>query len=230
MLPAEREEPYFESFRPVAQAVQEVSRCWAPVSWFWNFTEQVEVYVPQARLAFASTPLSSLQSVETLAYEVLDDNSRRRALEGARLAIPPRLERARRLLLDAGLPMRANNYLPRAASKIYRTQLRQRRTYDTYLLADAQTVDQLALLATAGRNLRQAALREPARAARRLFEFMTDFHISMGRRTRRMFPNGDLAEYPSLVLLEATHALAPEFKREATLILRQGAREIVLRN
>lgn len=228
-LPAERDETYAEAIAPVAAALQAVSRRWSPMVWFENLEETKEVFLTQFRLAFAATPPNRSLSRGGFGYEILDETSRRRAMEGARQNLPHWLLRTKQRLLAAGQPARAKSYTSRALNQIMRMLSRCRRTYDGYLLADAQNINQFELLAKAGRSLRQAVLQDPARAVRRLTDFMADFLIALGKRTRRMFPGGELAGYPSLLLLEATHAIAPDIPLQVVLVLSQDGRSVVVR-
>ncbi|HVP44417.1 MAG TPA: hypothetical protein VMS96_13370, partial [Terriglobales bacterium] len=204
-------------------------RRWLPVAWFWSNEQFDEPFLVNSRLAYQATPVFPGLPREVFAYDPLDDNARRRALRGVKQHLAPLLAALRARLLRAGLDKKARHYEKRALLGILNMLMRQRRTYDGYLLADNHTINQFQMLAAAGRSLRQLAVNEPPRAARGLCEFAGEFANSLTRRMRRLVPAGELPLLPSLVIIEATRALAPGTPVEAHLILRQNDREVVLR-
>ena len=227
-VPADREYTYFDVFRPVAVAVQRTLRRWLPLAWFWDLDAYSDMYLAQVRLAYQATPVFPGRPRASFTYEVLDDGLRKKAVHGVRAYLPSLLASVRSRLALHGADKIARYYDGRALIKILNLIVRQRRTYDAFLIADTQCVSQMAWLATAGHTLRGVAVRDPARAGRGLAEFSYQLTTALQRRLRRLMPKDAPPELGTLLLMEATRALSGE-TIEAKLILRQGGRESTVR-
>jgi len=228
-FPAQREAEYFSAFQPVARAVQLTLRRWLPLAWFWSHDLFEEQFVVDPRLAYQATPIFTGQPRNRFTLDPLDDKLRQRALSGVRKNLPALVAALRARLEREGQPKLAKRYDRRATIRILNLIARFRHNYDGLLIAETRTNDHFMLLAEAGRTLRQSVVADPVRAARSLAGFSHEFASAAARRFRRILPIGELPLLPSLLIIEATRAIAPEYPVEASLVLRQSGRELVLR-
>jgi hypothetical protein len=124
---------------------------------------------------------------------------------------------ARRILSDAGFERRARSYDPADPRPVI-AGAERRPQFAALLSADAFLVQDMIRIAETGRELRSGWGNDPRTAARRLARDGGYFIKAFHGRLKRLYAGNEMLGLSSLVLVEATAALAgPEARCDVKL-------------
>ncbi len=194
--------------RRVSLALQATLRRWLPVL----YLEEVDGYeAPGVVLPLLAYQLSrpfARADLHQFTYDPLSGASVLSALNSAAPRLAEPLTRIHARLTAAGQHRLAACYDPETLPRILRKIAKERRYFAALLDADSFVIEQFLSLARYSRQLATMAARNPKSAARDLNALTNAFSEVFHRRLSRLFAKQDFTQLGSMLLIEATAALA----------------------
>lgn len=195
-------EPEFQNaFGRVSRAVQASMRRWLPFVYFAAPERYEDLRAAWPLLVYqASLPFSG----RAFTCDAQDREAVAGAIRSAGAVLPALLGSVQQLLADAGRRKTADFYEPSQAGSILGSVAQDPRQFQSLLLADALFVDRLVALGAKARTARQNEGADAAGLTRFAASLVSAFHDKL----RRLYGGQDFVPFGSLILVEATAALA----------------------
>ncbi len=202
--PRARSPEYYAAFGEVSRTLQQALRIWLPYFYFADLErfEDVETAIPM--LVYQASRPASGKAAADFTYDVMNLDSVHRALRTASAALPEILRSVVPLLEESGREAAAARYARLDFRAVLQFVKDRPRWFQSLLAADAAIIGELIKLAMVTRVLRD----EPAEAPRRLYRALEQFTAAQHQRLRRLYGRFSAVPLGSLVLLEASRALA----------------------
>lgn len=198
---------YEAAIMRVSTALQTMMRRWLPAIYFADPKRYQDLGAAWPLLVYAAGQPYQSRGCHNYAYDIMDRNSVAAAASSALPALPGLLADARRKLLAAGLNRKTRHYQPAHPEGVIQSSFRQPQ-FTSLLSADAFLVQDMIRLAETGRDLRSSWAKEPRAVVRRLSRDGAYFVNSFHSRLKRLYGGNEILGLSSLVLVEATAALA----------------------
>ncbi len=232
--PHSRDENFFPTMCRVSRAVQSTMRRWIPALYLASIEQYRTPSVVHPLLAWqCSQPYTGIKK-GSFCWDFMDDQAIERALASSARTLSPVLASIQRLLLNAGKKEAATYYDPADTRFILASVQRQRRNFAALLAADSYFIEELVRLADCGRELRSLAQVRPEIAVRNLTRYSATLVRAFHRRLTRLYAKEDFVALGSLLLVDATAALADRpdepSSLAATLTLDSGGTARVYHN
>jgi hypothetical protein len=215
--PAERDPGFFDAYSAVSRAVQQALRNWLPYLYFADLERYGDLGAAWPLVLYGCTRPFRGRPRSEFTYDVMDPERVAQARRSALRALPAELERIAQLLAGAGRTAAARFYAPGQEDAVLEATQRQPRLFQSLLAADAFFVDSLVHLGNHGRGLTAALERDPRVAVRELARFSAAFVTAFHRRLRRLYGGDNFVALGSLLLVEATRALASTARPDAAI-------------
>ncbi len=200
--------PEFEAaILRVSTALQTMMRRWLPALYFADPKRYQDLGAAWPLLVYAAGRAYQSRGCHDYAYDIMDRSSVAAAASSAMPALPGLLADARQKLLAAGLKRKTRHYEPYRPEGVIQSSLRQPQ-FTALLSADAFLVHDMIRLAETGRDLRSLWAKDPRAVVRRLSRDGAYFVKSFHSRLKRLYGGNEILGLSSLVLVEATAALA----------------------
>ncbi len=206
--PDEASGEFFPVFSEVSLAVQRALRLWLPCVYFSDIGKYDDLDAAFPLIVYQSMRPFRGRRRSEFTYDVMEPGTVPLATRSAVGGLVIELRRIRALLLAAGKRGTARFYDPEDTCTIVTAVQREPRLLNALLSADSFFVDSLVSLAVRGRKLREELATDPQRAVRDLAKFAAEFVATFHRRLRRLYGGQSFAQFGSLLLVEATRALA----------------------
>jgi hypothetical protein len=227
--PGETVPAFFEVFSKVAIAIQRASRRWLPYVYFSDLDRYEELRTAYPLVFYQSTRPFSGRPRSDFAYDLVGPDYPGVARPWAFRPLVSELARVHQVLIDAGRPKLARMYETWRAREIVAGIARQPRLINALLTNDAFLIDRFVNLGLEGRELSARLATDPHRAAKELTAFASHFAVTLHRKLRRIYARWGFEAFGSLLLVEATRALATALDGSAamaaTLRLSAGGRQ-----
>lgn len=192
----------------VSVALQTTLRRWLPMLYLADPERYATPSAVFPLLAYQySQPYARVRSGE-YTYDSMDPAALASALNCAAPRLKTPLAGIQASLLAAGQRALAGYYDPDRLPQILQSVLLQKSQFASLLAADTFFIEQVLSLARYSRDLSTTAAKDPRRAARDLNNFTSDFVKVFHRRLGRLYGGEDFTALGSLLLIEATAALA----------------------
>ncbi len=199
---------YFKVYSRVSVAIQSAMRRWLPYIYFEDLERYETLSLALPLLVYqVSRPFAGRPKHE-LTYDVLSDRSMDTFFHGLGVRLRAELANVSRLLRASGRPDAAASYAPGQARQILRSVRRSPRLVKSLLAADADFVNALVNLGCHCARLRDGMSGNPRQAVKQFAQVSADLLKSFQARLRRLYGGQDFTALGSLLLLEATNALA----------------------
>ncbi len=200
--------PEFEAaILRVSMALQTMMRSWLPALYFADPEHYQDLGAAWPLLVYAAGRPYQSRGRRDYAYDAMDRKSVAAAAASALPALPGLLADARQKLLAAGLRRKVRHYEPTRPEGVIHDSLR-RPQFTALLSADAFLVQDMIRLAETGRDLRSSWAKDPRAVVKRLSRDGAYFVKSFHSRLKRLYGGNEVLGLSSLVLVEATAALA----------------------
>ncbi len=223
--PGERDPNFFEVYSQMSVAVQQATRRWLPYVYFSEVERYADLASAYPLLLFQSTRPYSGRPRSDFTYDMVGPGSPGVARPWAARPLAAELTRVQQLLLAAGRKETARFYSSWRAPEILAGIAKNPRLLNALLTGDAFFVDRLVRRGVEARELAGTFATDPRKAVRKLVAFAADFAALFHRRLRRLYGGRDFVAFGSLLLVEATRALAGDTPVSAALRVSAAGRE-----
>jgi hypothetical protein len=191
----------------VSTALQTMMRTWLPALYFAKPENYQDLGAARPLLVYAAGRPYQSSGRRDYTYDVMDKSAVAAAASSALPNLPSLLAEAREKLIAAGLMGKVRHYEPTRPDGVICDALR-RPQFKALLSADTFLIQDMIRLAKAGRDLRSAWAKNPRVVVNRLSTDGAYFVKSFHSRLRRLYGGNEILGLSSLVLVEATAALA----------------------
>jgi len=191
----------------ISVALQLLMRRWLPAIYFADPRRYQDIGAAWPLLVYSASLPYRTTGRRDFTYDAMNRNSIAGAAASAASALPILLADAQRKLTAAGLTGRLRFFDPSRPGEIISDAVR-RPQFASLLSADAFLVQDMVRLAATGRDLRSVWSRDPRAVVRRLSREGTYFVRCFHGRLKRLYGGNEMLGLSSLVLVEATAALA----------------------
>jgi hypothetical protein len=207
-VPEETVGAFFEVFSKVSIAIQRASRRWVPYAYFSELDRYEDWRTAYPLIFYQSTHPYSGRPRSDFAYDLVGPGDPGVARPWAFRPLVSELARIHQTLLNAGRPDLARLYETWRAREIVAGVVRQPKHINALLTNDAFFIDQFVSLGLEARALAARHASDPERAAKELAVFLPHFAVPLHRKLRRLYAGWGFEAFGSLLLVEATRALA----------------------
>jgi hypothetical protein len=223
--PGKRDPDFFAAYSAVSVALQRALRRWLPYAYFSDPNRYDDPLAAWPLLVYAAMPPFPPKPKYEFTCDIMDLGAASLIRRSTLRELTARLTRLRPFLIALGKRKTARFFAPDEAPSILATVARQPRLLNALFSAETFFVEALVDLGLRGHALTDSAARQPAQAARDWTRFAGGFVTAFHRRLRRLYAGQDFFPLGTLLLIEATRALAAARGREAPLraILRLAA-------
>jgi len=215
--PGEREALFFDVYSQVSVAIQRALRRWLPYVYFSDLGRFENLRLAYPLIFYRSTYPCSGRPRSDFAYDLVAPDSPGLARPWAARILASALIRTERLLAAAGREDLARCYRSWDARDVLDDILRRPRFLNELLTNDAFLIDRLVGLGLAGRDLASHLGVNAHRTARDLAIFIDEFITTVNRKLKRLYGRREAVSLGSLLMVEATSALAAALGSEATI-------------
>lgn len=191
----------------VSLTLQSLMRRWLPALYFASPKRYADIGAAWPLLVYAASRPYRSRGRRDYTYDAMDARSVQAAAASAAASLPSMIATARRILSDAGFERRARFYDPADPRSVIDGAVR-RPQFAALLSADAFLVQDMVRIAETGRELRSGWGKDPRTAARLLARDGGYFIKAFHGRLKRLYAGNEMLGLGSLVLVEATAALA----------------------
>jgi hypothetical protein len=227
--PGEKDPLFFDIYSKVSVAIQQALRRWLPYAYFSDLSRFEELPLAYALLFYRSTYPCSGEPRSDFAYDLVSPDNPCIARPWAARPLASSLARAERLLIAAGRKDLARHYHSWRARDVLAGILLRPRFLNALLTGDEFFIGRLVGLGVAGRDLASRLGVNPRRTMKDLAIGIDAFTSTLNRRLRRLYGGREAVSLGSLLLVEATRALAAALDGpaaiSATLCLSAPGRE-----
>lgn len=229
--PHPREREYYPALCRIARALQLALRRWLPI---FHFADPAAYRNPGAAyplLAYQySAPCSEIKT-HRLNYDFMSRDDLHRAIASAAPGIHQVLPSIQRTLIAAGFETAAAHYDRRYLNRSLNQVALQQRNFQALISADTFFIESMIHLLADTAALHALNARKPLHAIRKLTTYSQSFVKALHGRLHRLYGNDEFLALGSLLLIEATSALAGggagPIPLQATLTLEQNGRTSV---
>jgi hypothetical protein len=215
--PGERHPLFFDVYSKVSVAIQLALRRWLPYVYFSDLSRFENLTLAYPLIFYRGTYPCSGQPRSDFAYDLVGPDSPGIARPWAARPLASALARAERLLMAAGRNDLARYYRSWRARDVLAGILYRPRFLNELLTNDAFLIDRLVGLGLAGRDLAARFGVSPRRTMQALAICIDRFNASVNRKLKRLYGGQEAVSLGSLILVEATRALAAALGSEATI-------------
>ncbi len=215
--PGERDSLFFEVYSKVSVAAQLALRRWLPYVYFSDLSRFEDLARAYPLLFYRSTYPCSGQPRSDFAYDLVAPDSPGVARPWAARIMATALARAERSLIAGGRRELARRYRPWRARDVLDGILLRPRFINELLANDAFFIDRLVGLGLAGRELAAQSGVTARRTARDLAIVVDGFNAAVNRKLKRVYGAHQAVSLGSLLMVEATRALAVALGGEAAI-------------
>jgi hypothetical protein len=215
--PGERDSLFFDVYSKVSVAVQRALRRWLPYVYFSDLSRFEDAALAYPLLFYRSTYPCSGRPRSDFAYDLVAPDSPGVARPWAARILATALARAERLLIAGGRRDLARRYRPWRAHDVLDGILLRPRFINELLTNDAFFIDRLVGLGLAGRELASQSGVSARKTARDLAIATADFNAAVNRKLKRVYGGQQAVSLGSLLLVEATRALAVALGGDAAI-------------
>jgi hypothetical protein len=202
--PVDRDPGFLPCYSRVSKAVQRLLRRWLPKLYFSDPVRAGATENALPLLIYASSCLHRPACRAELTADAIDPRTAETCYRSARRRLPSVLSRVNAYLREAGEPALAAQYAPENARQILAESRRLVSKLRRLLKIEGMLIDELVAFGAAVRS----ASAQPGRANRRVARVVADFQRSFNGILRRLDSSGACLCLGSLLLIEATAALA----------------------
>ncbi len=215
--PGERDPLFFEVYSKVSVAVQLALRRWLPYVYFSDLSRFEDLSLAYPLIFYRSTYPCSGHPRSDFAYDLVAADSPGVARPWAARILATALGRTERLLNAGGRRDLARCYRSWRAREALDGILLRPRFINELLTNDAFFIDRLVGLGLAGRDLASNSGLNARRTARDLAIVIDGFSAAINRKLRRAYGGRPAVSLGSLLLVEATRALAAALGADAAI-------------
>jgi len=215
--PGQRDPEFFAAYSAVSVAVQRALRRWLPYAYFSDPIRYDDPLAAWPLLVYEAMPPFPGRAKYEFTHDIMDLGAASLIRRPTLRELAARLARLRPFLIALGKNKTARFFAPDEAPSILATVARQPRRLNALLSAETFFVEALVDLGLHGHAFTESAARHPAQAAKDLTRFADQFTTAFHRRLRRLYAGQDFFPLGTLLLIEATRALAAARGREAPL-------------
>jgi hypothetical protein len=215
--PGERAPNFFEVFSKVSVAIQRASRRWLPYAYFSELERYEDLRTGYPLVFYQSTYPFSGRPRSEFSYDLVAPDNAGIARPWAFRPLVSHLARVHQVLIEAGRPRLARLYETWRAREIVAGIARQPGLINALLTNDACFVDHFVGLGLEARALSARLAADPRKAAREMTAFVSHFAVTLHRKLRHLYAGWGFEAFGSLLLLEATRALATALDGSAAI-------------
>ena len=215
--PGERDPLFFDVYSKVSMALQLAMRRWLPYVYFSDLSRFEDPLLAYSLLFYRVTYPCSGAPRSEFAYDLVGPDSPGVARPWAARILASALARAERLLIGAGRPDLARRYRSWEARDILAAILWRPRYINELLTNDAFFIDRFVGLGLAGRELASRFDANPRRTVKDMAIVVDEFNVAVNRKLRRLYGGQEAVALGSLLMVEATRALAAALGGEAEI-------------
>lgn len=213
--PRERAPSFFAVYSAVSIAVQNALRRWLPYVYFSDLDRYDNLGAALPLIVYQTMRPFPGRACSEFTYEVISPGHPLFEHPCAAHALGRELSRIRQLLIAEGRMSTARLYQREQARSVLAGVQRHPRMLNALLAADAFVVESLVGLGVRCHELGDALPHEPRESAAALAKFSARFITLFHRRLRRLYAGQSFVALGSLLLLEATGALAAALNHDA---------------
>jgi hypothetical protein len=215
--PGERESTFFDIYSKVSVALQLALRRWLPYVYFSDLNRFEDPALAYPLIFYRSTYPCSGRPRSDFAYDLVCPDEPGLARPWTARPLASSLARAERLLIAAGRKGLAHWYESWRSREVLAGIIRRPRFINELLTTDAFFIDRFVGLGLAGRELLPSFDVNPRRAVKDLAVFVAEFTTALNRKLRRLYGGQDFGALGSLLLVDATRALAASLDGRGTI-------------
>ncbi len=215
--PGEKAPDFFDVYSKVSVAVQMALRRWLPYVYFSDLSRFEDPALAYPLLFYRCTYPCSGQPRSDFAYDLVSPDNPGLARPWAARPLMSSLARAERSLISAGRKDLAREYRSWRAREVLAGIVRRPRYLNALLTTDAFFIDRLVGLGLAGRELASNFGLNERRTVKDLAIFAAGFNAALNRKLGRLYGGQELVSLGSLLLVEATRALAAALDGHAAI-------------
>ena len=215
--PGERDPLFFDVYSKVSVAVQLALRRWLPYVYFSDLSRFENSALAYSLLFYRSTYPCSGKPRSDFAYDLVAVDSPGVARPWAARPLASAMGRAERLLIAGGRRDLARCYRPWQARDVLASILLRPRFINELLTNDEFLIDRLVDLGLAGRDLASRSAVNARRTAKDLAIAIEAFSAAVNRKLRRLYGGQPAVSLGSLLMVEATRALAVALGGDASI-------------
>ncbi len=213
--PAERDPLFFDVYSKVSVAVQRALRRWLPYVYFTDLSRFDNRILAYPLIFYGSTYPCSGKPRSDFAYDLVGPESPGIARPWAARPLTSALARAERLLISAGRSDAARHYRSWRARKVLAGIVRHPRFLNELLTSDEFFIGRFVGLGMAARDL--ASRVNAGRTVKDLAVVIGEFTTVINRKLKRAYRCQEAVSLGSLLLVEATCALAAALGSQAAI-------------
>ena len=215
--PGERDPLFFDVYSKVSVAAQRALRRWLPYVYFSDLSRFENPALAHSLLFYRSTYPCSGKPRSDFAYDLVAPDRPGVARPWAARPLASAMGRAERLLIAGGRRDLARYYRPWRAQDVLAAILLRPRFINELLTNDEFFIGRLVGLGLAGRDLAAHSGVNARRTAKDLSIVIEEFSASVNRKLRRLYGGQQAVSLGSLLLVEATRALAVALGGDAAI-------------
>ena len=215
--PKERDPLFFDVYSKVSVAVQMALRRWLPYAYFSDLSRFENLSLAYPLLFYRSTYPCSGKPRSDFAYDLVAADSPGIARPWAARILATALGRAERLLIAGGRRELAYCYRPWRSHDVLAGILLRPRFINELLTNDEFLIDRLVGLGVAARDLAAHSGVNARRTAKDLSIVIEGFNAAVNRKLRRVYGGQQAVSLGSLLMVEATRALAVALGGDASI-------------
>lgn len=215
--PGEKEPTFFEVYSKVSVAAQQALRRWLPYVYFNDLTRFEDLPRAYPLIFYRGTYPCFGRPRCDFAHDVVSPDDPGIARPWAARPLASSMARAERLLIAAEREDLARYYSSWRARNVLGGILLRPRFINELLTNDAFFIERLVALGLAGRDLASSFGVNARRAVKDLAIFVGRFTAALNRKLRRLYAGQNFVSLGSLLLVEATRALAAALGGQAAI-------------
>ncbi len=215
--PGERDPLFFDVYSKVSVAVQRAMRRWLPYVYFSDLSRFENPALAYSLLFYRSTYPCSGKPRSDFAYDLVAVDSPGVARPWAARPLASAMGRAERLLIAGGRRDLARCYRSWRARDVLDGILLRPRFINELLTNDEFFIGRMVGLGLAGRDLASRLGVSARRTARDLAIVIEAFSAAVNRKLRRVYGGQQAVSLGSLLMVEATRALAVALGSDASI-------------
>ncbi len=215
--PGERDPLFFDVYSKVSVAVQRALRRWLPYVYFSDLSRFENPALAYSLLFYRSTYPCSGKPRSDFAYGLVTEARPGVARPWAARPLASAMGRAERLLIAGGRRDLARCYRPWDAREVLAGILLRPRFINELLTNDEFFIERMVGLGLAGRGLSSRSGVSPLRRAKDLSIVIEEFSAAVNRKLRRAYGGQQAVSLGSLLMVEATRALAVALGGDAAI-------------
>jgi hypothetical protein len=207
-LAPERSLEFFETMSEASIGMQKALRLWAPYTLLTDPERLAQVDLLHPILAYSVMRPFRSNRLKQYVPDVLDREALARSLKSVTRRMSARLQQTQDYLRETGHAEDAKRCVPKKPARILEDMGRMPKNFASLVACESHVLDEMLRLAAVGRTLARQYTGHPPHQFKNLWREGLEFARMLELRLRRGAANGYLTKLASLVLIEATRALA----------------------